>query len=171
MTTALIIVGLVVLVGAIGFLVWWILRRNKKALEGFVTKHGVNVIPSKKTLYLTAEEVEAWTDDLVAFWHEKMDWSSDDIYRAIDGMRVTMRDVDKLEYRINGKLYYAVGLTQIESRRMVIATLPRAAKVVDKKRIWSLYRHETSHIPVAALGGLWTNEASHALFKEQGLGA
>lgn len=173
MTIALIIVGIIILLGLIGLGVWWALRKQK-IKNGFEGPYGIEVYLSAKTAYLTPEMVKQWTDDLVNHWHTKKGWPLEEIRASIAGSKIQMLDQEYIEYEGDNDpstTEYANGLNYLQSKTIYITTLREGQTEAHKQRVWSLWRHELSHLPVAIIGGLWTNKESHAMFKETGLGA
>lgn len=173
MTTVLIIAGIVLLLGLVGLGVWWALRK-KKLENGFKMDYDITVYLSPQTLYLKPAETKRWTDDLVQHWHETMGWDLEAIRRSLAGLQVFMVDKESIKYEGDGNpetTELAAGLDYLQEKRIYITTLRKGQTTVNKHRVWALWRHEVSHLPVVFIGKLWTNKESHALFAETKLGA
>jgi len=169
--TALLLLVVALVAGAGVFLLVRHLKRKKEEKEKYdlVTKHGIKVMRSPMMSGLASAEIEEWTEDAMSFWVEKKGWSREKMLKAIAKVRVEMFDEKYIEHdgiKYNGTFWPTSFL-------MEITTKPKfEGKRTPIQRVWSLFRHELSHVIVGQVGGIkYDNDTHHALFREMGLGA
>ena len=117
---------------------------------------------------LTTKILNKWTDDLINFWaEEKKIYSSSQVKAALTNSKVYFKDVHLFEY--DGQKVCGLAWTDIKT--VSIASCGTDNVTPDLARMYSLFRHEMSHIIVCYCGGVCEQTASHKLFVDVKLGA
>ena len=170
--TTWIIIGslLLVIVLIVGLIIWK--TRKKKIDFDYTTKHGIDVKLSQKTSFLKKELIEKWTESIIDFWTNAEGWDKKSILKALDNLEIFFFDklyLERYGIKVNG-INLIHGVTSSGKYAIEIATIPKKGLIED--RVYSLFRHEVSHVVVGYAGGVpLDNDIHHRLFAKDGLGA
>jgi len=171
-----IIIIVTILLATIAGLAYLLIRnlkknKRKETIYDYTTKYGTRIMLSPQTKNMSVDVFEAWSDDVVTFWHENMGWDVEKCFEKLSQTEIEIFDSEYLER--NG--FKASGLMWPSSFLIEISTFPKGEDVASTERIASLFRHETSHIMAGYVGNLPVGpnggEYHHKLFAEIGLGA
>jgi hypothetical protein len=142
--------------------------KSRKVSKGFTTRYGITIKPSYQMAWISPDDIDKWTEELIKFWHERKNIDPKKIIKAFNGIRIIFYDQEYLLVNRKNQTWKVNAITFLD-KNVAISTWSKGQTFVNRSRIYYLFRHEISHVIVFCCIGAISQEDSHTLFANVGI--